>query len=593
MDLQATGANPGTEYLPALGPPTPPYNEDRQVTLAGGPTQVYRTYNAHFLGSPQQWAAVDTTKPAYANVQSPDGSIHYYALDTTTGLWEGSGNNTVYNGVDFGMSPANADNTSFLQKAIDAVFSGIAGGPPGGVIFIPAGLYEFAGTVNFTGTSGNDPGIIIAGVGGGTELRQTANQHLFDISGCTSGNGIRFKDVTFSFETGGPGHLTGTVISVTSSQNVTCERVYFHDCPTAMADDIGSSQCGLFDCLIYYTKGISNTTMVTLSGSQDFIDECVMLQTPEGTPGVPTNVTGIAIGTVATSYVTNTHVNSFHVGITIGDGATDAFFSNVRVDAFHKAVAISQGSRTIFGVFFSGCTFGLGNNSTEQTSGITLDAAVPAELASVFFNNCTAYGWENAGIQINAGQNIVIVGGQYSSNGQNPQSVQLGAGIAITSSNATDVTITGVDCSGVYELWPKIAMAQPAVTQPYGVAVSGGGTATISACTLAGNATGALYASAPGTLEVTNCAGYNDQGTIVSNTAPPNGTQFNGTYSSFSTPYFGPVTFYVKSGTGLISHIKLNGHDTNLTSGTFSLGPGAWTAEIDYTGVPFFLMIGQ
>jgi hypothetical protein len=48
MDLQATGTNPGTQYLPT---PTGglPYSEDRQVTLATGPgTQMYRTYNAQF-----------------------------------------------------------------------------------------------------------------------------------------------------------------------------------------------------------------------------------------------------------------------------------------------------------------------------------------------------------------------------------------------------------------------------------------------------------------------------------------------------------------------------------------------------------------
>lgn len=101
-DLQATGANPGAQYLPTSGPATPPYNEDRQVTLTGGPgTQMYRTVNAQFDQLKGIWNPVSSA-PAYSTVQNPDGSIHYYVLNSS-GTWSGSGNNTVYNAVDFGL----------------------------------------------------------------------------------------------------------------------------------------------------------------------------------------------------------------------------------------------------------------------------------------------------------------------------------------------------------------------------------------------------------------------------------------------------------------------------------------------------------
>jgi hypothetical protein len=85
MDLQAAGTDPGTQYLPATSGGIP-YTEDRQVTLTTGPgTQVYRTNNAQFQSGTETWAQMDTSKPAYTYVQNPDGSIHYYTLDTTTG----------------------------------------------------------------------------------------------------------------------------------------------------------------------------------------------------------------------------------------------------------------------------------------------------------------------------------------------------------------------------------------------------------------------------------------------------------------------------------------------------------------------------
>jgi hypothetical protein len=109
-DLRAYGLNPGTEYAPTNAFPPPPgsiYTEDRQVTLPSGPgTQVYRTLNAYFQQSPKTWTRVDNSVPAYSNVQNPDGSIHFYTLNTTTGQWEGSGNNAVFNAVDYGMSTA-------------------------------------------------------------------------------------------------------------------------------------------------------------------------------------------------------------------------------------------------------------------------------------------------------------------------------------------------------------------------------------------------------------------------------------------------------------------------------------------------------
>jgi hypothetical protein len=157
-DLQATGTNPGAEYLPASGPPTAPYNEDRQVTLSGGPgTQMYRTVNAYFDQTHEKWVPVNTSAPAYATVQNPDGSIHYYMLNTATGLWEGSGNNAVYNAVDYDLV-AGGDamaNTTALNNAIAAA---LAGG--GGVVAIPPGTYDISGPLNIAAGVGPEHAVI-------------------------------------------------------------------------------------------------------------------------------------------------------------------------------------------------------------------------------------------------------------------------------------------------------------------------------------------------------------------------------------------------------------------------------------------------
>jgi hypothetical protein len=45
------------------------------------------TYNAKFVPASNNWQLVTSGLPAYATVQNPDGAIHYYVLNTATGLW--------------------------------------------------------------------------------------------------------------------------------------------------------------------------------------------------------------------------------------------------------------------------------------------------------------------------------------------------------------------------------------------------------------------------------------------------------------------------------------------------------------------------
>lgn len=90
-------------------------------------------------------------------------------------------------------------------------------------------------------------------------------------------------------------------------------------------------------------------------------------------------------------------------------------------------------------------------------------------------------------------------------------------------------------------------------------------------------------------VEVTNCAGYNDQYTPpLSTTLPTGPAPFNGvTVAS----YYGPTVFYVTGVTGRA--IMIDGQATQLSTGGFTLAPGE-TAHIGGGDLdPRFLMIGN
>ncbi|MBV8530477.1 MAG: hypothetical protein JO104_04095 [Candidatus Eremiobacteraeota bacterium] len=89
-------------------------------------------------------------------------------------------------------------------------------------------------------------------------------------------------------------------------------------------------------------------------------------------------------------------------------------------------------------------------------------------------------------------------------------------------------------------------------------------------------------------VQVTSCAGYNDQGSVLTGpTSPPKGTFHNTTFD-----YYGPIAFYVWGGNSVV--ITIDGVPTGLTSGGFTLAPGKESAEITHgTGIPNFFAVGK
>ena len=224
-------------------------------------------------------------------------------------------------------------------------------------------------------------------------------------------------------------------------------------------------------------------------------------------------------------------------------------------------------------------------------------------------------------MQINSGQDIEIIGGMYSGNASSGSPP---GGISINGP-AERVRIVGVSCVGRYEVINNVGdqgMLSP--HQQVGVYIDQGATDVIvDGCDLTKNAMyGAQvlgetesvttnvfirdcdasgygpYSDAVNVsgivsnVQITNCAGYNDQTVGLASTPPSSTTRFNGTTHS----YYGPATFYVSgpsvTGIKVASSPTATAISTGLLSGAFRLDPDEW-GEVDYgIGAITFVLVG-
>lgn len=185
-------AYPASQYEPLAPEDNGVYHEDREVNPSGavGASQMFRTYNAQFnpTAVPPSWGLNNPNLAGYATVQNPDGSIHYLTIPAGSlqgTPWQGSGNNAVYNAVDYGLiqgtgqsAAQRAANLAAIQSAVNAAIAKIPGkGNGGGTVVIPAGVYELGGTLSpamaatvaITNVTG---GLTIRGESAGTTLIQ-------------------------------------------------------------------------------------------------------------------------------------------------------------------------------------------------------------------------------------------------------------------------------------------------------------------------------------------------------------------------------------------------------------------------------------
>ncbi|MGA9018911.1 MAG: right-handed parallel beta-helix repeat-containing protein [Candidatus Cybelea sp.] len=207
------------------------------------------------------------------------------------------------------------------------------------------------------------------------------------------------------------------------------------------------------------------------------------------------------------------------------------------------------------------------SDSPIQDIGIYVDSGA----ADIIIDGCDLRKNGDYGIVVNAASNVVISGCDLSSNAVGGS----GAGVQVNE-GATNVVIDSCDVTnnGTYGI--QVVATSGAVTGVY-----------IRNCNASGYSSYnvAIYIDATGTnastVEITNCAGYNDRGKVFT-PAISSGS----TFYPYNFGYWGPVECYIAKGSlTTISSITVDGTVIPLTSGSVLLVPGesasiAWTPTI-------------
>ena len=371
----------------------------------------------------------------------------------------------------------------------------------------------------------------------------------------------------------------------------------------------------LLNCTFVYDSidgtDVSGTGLVLggFTGSDSAIETYVADCVFQGVPNYsPTGSIAIQILSVEHVRVTNTRIEEFAQSIVIAPSGSHrvkklyfgnvSAFSGTNQDSTTVGAAVliqpTNGS-SVEEVWFDCCEFdGPDNHMNYQGGGVVIDA-VNGEgggglIDQVRLVGCHVCKWWGPGLLVIGGTisgastptNIEVLGGFYSLNGADPLSGLPSAGIAVTGT-PSGIQIVGPTCNNT--LYHDGSLLSP--TQDYGISIaSGAQNVFVRNCDLNGNLTQAVAPiSSVTNVQITDSAGYNDQGTPV-RTTPPGLTPFNG----ITFNYYGPVEFYTTGG-GLLQ-IAIDGHNTNLTAGSFFLKP-LETAQLSYSGVPSFLMIGK
>jgi hypothetical protein len=306
-----------------------------------------------------------------------------------------------------------------------------------------------------------------------------------------------------------------------------------------------------------------------------------------------------------------------------------------------QGTATGQASNQQIGVIsFVDCQFGPGEDAnivTSQGAGVVINQN-GSIIDTIRFVSCRSCRWNGPGILVVASsyngsatggklQNIEILGGIYAGNDLHsgvaaPQPY----GIAVIGP-AANTRIVGTSCIGQYE---DVTIGQAALSPPQQVGIyidQGAKDVLIDGCDITGNGTYGIQIvgettsvttnifirncdasgfanyqhaiNVSGTVsnvQITNCAGYNDQSTAIAISFPSGsavfGTAFHPYQLNTITPYYGPMEIYLGSGVTGVTAVKINTNTTHLTSGSFFVNPSD-TVEIDGGTPILFLAIAK
>jgi hypothetical protein len=266
-------------------------------------------------------------------------------------------------------------------------------------------------------------------------------------------------------------------------------------------------------------------------------------------------------------------------------------------------------------LIFTNCSFEPGS-AFDMTAPTNAQAGIQisqngSTVETVRFVSCYSCRWPGPGLEIQGGSDIEVFGGMYAGNNLAPLVATQTYGIYTTQDStsmaATGIRIVGVSCVGKYE-YVTLANSVSSPKQSIGIYIDKGSQdVIIDSCDVRNNGTNGVlvngsvgpvkdiyvrncnatsygsYSAAinisgvtanQATVQVTDCAGYNDQGTQLQTVPPTSATAFHN--YSLANPYYGPISFIAWPGTGAatISEIDVNGNNTHLATGIFFVPVG-------------------
>lgn len=533
---------------------------------------------------------------------------------------------------DTDTSHATANSTNLNLMIVELLRSGgITNGKGGTLVFPAGGTYYFDGGIIIGNDDAVPPNKVPSSIilrGSAEQNRKNpalmqldTTATFFTIDNKPSSGigdqqvaGIVFEDLIITFNSSAD-DTAGIGVYVTGGSSARIQRVVFDEVPNAAVLLNDSLHCSIIDCNIR-TQVVQNGIGIQ-TGLASGVNQAKETYVA-GTTLLAFSVTG---GTGVLMYgadhfrMANCRIEGWANGINIdvGSGAGNVFkvyFGNVGVFSNEEAAWLqvsggTSGSPSIITqVWFAECEFGIPNqSSTTYTGGGVVIGPTDANdiIDQIRFVDCYSSLWLGPGMDVQGGTNLEILGGHYSCNGTGADLpyAYSSSGIVL-SGPASGVRISNVACNNsVFDVTQTVRAFAPA-TQDYGIYVTGGATSVrINGCDLTGNETnGALvdggssasnvfirgcditgysvYSDAVAvsgaitSLQVTDCAGYNDRGAALVGVVG-GGTA---TIKNYTWGYHGPVEFYTSNATGTISSILINSHNAQLQQGSFFLMPG-------------------
>ncbi len=564
-NVPVVNSYPAVEFQPSETSSV--FHTDQEVTDTSGNSHMFRTYNAQYnpLNVPP-WGLFNNSLPAYATVQNPDGSIHYYTNPsgaTSWTTWAGSDNNTVYNAVDFGMTVGGiaSANTTALSSLF-TVMNAPTVGNQGGYAWIPQLQFPVNAIPSGTGVPAGiavPPGVIMQALGTGgydsgeqyyhfliSDGSTTVPSTLFYLSASHTSGGTYFRNIAFQWVNAQ--YALDTVLYL-NYFNAGADGCTFNGCTTAV--NIQGLAVGLRNCTINYQPSNipvpPNFTAILLAGINCEISGPSEFNGANlnGTTTACISIGGSSPEACNLNTIRELHITGWNYGIDysdingtgIGSQTVENSIESCHIECINSCVNLqpSSSAGSIFDQTFSNNTINKSQDSTNGAPIVFIDSKGGAAsnigpvtlVNNMIFSNVTddihhsgMAQLNQYGVQIGTCESVSIIGGQISQVGT--KSGSDGTANVCISGNAQLVTIDSVNLAPTYAgaNFGNSTGTTGSAASEYGVLISGSpGIVQISNCYMAGLLGGAVsITGSAATVSISNCDVSAGGGILVTGT---------------------------------------------------------------------------